>query len=73
MVHLRRQVEIGLAWADPVQFDRVLMRDQGVLLPMQEENRALRLRDQVNVPEALVDNYGEEAGPAEEAPRRILN
>ena len=67
VVHLGRQVQVRLARADPVQLDGVLVRDEGVLLPVEEKDRALGLGDQVDVAEPFIDNHRQKAGPAEQA------
>ena len=58
-------MKITFLWTHPVEFNRVLMRYQGVLLTVEEKDGALRLRYQVNIAEAFVDDHREEAGPAE--------
>ena len=73
VVHISREMEVRLLGAYTVQFYGVLVWDKRVFLPMQEKDWTLGLCDQVNVPEALVDDHGEEASPTEEAFRCVLD
>lgn len=65
VIHVGRQVQIALFWADSVELDRVLVRYQGVFLAMQEKDWALGLSNQVNVAEAFVDDHCQEGGPTQ--------
>jgi hypothetical protein len=56
VVHIGREVQEGLAGTNTVQLDGVLVGDQRVLLAVQEEDWALCLRDQIDVPETFVDD-----------------
>ena len=67
VVHLGRQVQVRLARADPVQLDGVLVRDEGVLLPVEEKDRALGFGDKVDVAEPFIDDHRQEAGPTKQA------
>lgn len=64
VIHIRWQVEVRFTRANPIELNGVLVRNEGIFLAVKEENGALRLCDQVNVAESLVDDYCEEAGPA---------
>ena len=56
MIHLRRQMQIGLSRTNAVQFDGVLVGNESVFLAMQEEYWTPRLSHQVNISKAFVDN-----------------
>ena len=57
MIHVGRQMEIGLSRNDTVKLNRMLMGNQSIFLAMQEENGALGLGEVIDVPEPLVNNY----------------
>ena len=67
VVHIGREVQEGLAGTNTVQLDGVLVGDQRVLLAVQEEDWALCLRDQIDVPETFVDDKTKETCPSKEA------
>ena len=67
VIHVWWKVEIALLWAHSVELNRVLVRNQGILLAMQEKDWALSLSYQVNIAEAFIDNHCQEGGPAKQA------
>jgi len=50
-------MQVGLFRTDPVELNRVLMRNKCVFLTVQEKNGTLSFGDLVNVPETLVHNH----------------
>lgn len=57
MVHVWRQMQVGLFRTDPVELNGVLMRNKCVFLTVQEKNGTLSFGYLVNVPETLVHNH----------------
>jgi len=69
MVHVLRQLHEGYRGTVVVELQGVGVGYQLILHAMQEEDGAPGVLDSVNVPESLIDKWGDhEAEPPEEAP-----